>query len=47
MSSQKDADPHAVEDYMDIFEEYSKGLMQRVVNLSDVNVSYYIIEITK
>lgn len=37
MSSQKDADPHAAEDYMDIFEEYSKGLLQRVVNLSDVN----------
>ncbi|KAG7166806.1 KN motif and ankyrin repeat domain-containing protein 1-like [Homarus americanus] len=36
-SSQKDADPHAVEDYMDVFEEYSKGLLQRVVNLSDVN----------
>ncbi|XP_069956736.1 KN motif and ankyrin repeat domain-containing protein 1 isoform X2 [Cherax quadricarinatus] len=37
VSSQKDADPHAVEDYMDVFEEYSKGLLQRVVNLSDVN----------
>ncbi|XP_045619164.2 KN motif and ankyrin repeat domains 1 isoform X2 [Procambarus clarkii] len=37
VSSQKEADPHAVEDYMDVFEEYSKGLLQRVVNLSDVN----------
>lgn len=38
MSSQKDADPHAVEDYMDAFEDYSKNLLQRVVNLADVNV---------
>lgn len=38
VSSQKDADPHAVEDYMDAFEEFSKNLLQRVVNLADVNV---------
>ncbi|XP_050711968.1 uncharacterized protein LOC126996022 isoform X2 [Eriocheir sinensis] len=37
VSSQKDADPHAVEDYMDAFEEFSKNLLQRVVNLADVN----------
>lgn len=37
VSSQKDANPHAVEDYMDVFEDYSKALLQRVVNLSDVN----------
>lgn len=37
ISSQKDADPHAVEDYMDAFEEYSKNLLQKVVNLADVN----------
>lgn len=37
LSSQKDADPHAVEDYMDVFEDYSKALLQRVVNLADVN----------
>ncbi|XP_068205020.1 uncharacterized protein [Palaemon carinicauda] len=37
ISSQKDANPHAVEDYMDVFEDYSKALLQRVVNLSDVN----------
>ncbi|KAB7504598.1 KN motif and ankyrin repeat domain-containing protein 1 [Armadillidium nasatum] len=37
ISSQKDADPHAVEEYMDAFEEYSKGLLHRVVNLSDIN----------
>ncbi|KAK4324357.1 hypothetical protein Pmani_004984 [Petrolisthes manimaculis] len=37
ISSGKDADPHAVEDYMDVFEDYSKALLQRVVNLSDVN----------
>ncbi|XP_045121197.1 uncharacterized protein LOC123510274 isoform X2 [Portunus trituberculatus] len=37
VSSQKDADPHAVEDYMDAFEDYSKNLLQKVVNLADVN----------
>ncbi|CAL4064705.1 unnamed protein product, partial [Meganyctiphanes norvegica] len=37
VSSQKDANPHVVEDYMDVFEDFSKQLLQRVVNLSDVN----------
>ena len=38
VSSQKDCDPHMVEDYLDIFEmQYSRGLLHRVVNLADVN----------
>ena len=40
VSSGKECDPHAVEDYMDAFEKYSRGLLSRVVNLSDINVSY-------
>lgn len=34
------ADPHAVEDYLDCFEEYSNRLLKYVVNLKDAHVSY-------
>ena len=38
VSSQVDANPHYVEDFLDIFEmQYSRGLLHRVVNLADVN----------
>lgn len=38
VSSQTEANPHYVEDFIDIFEmQYSRGLLHRVVNLADVN----------
>ena len=38
VSSQNNSDPHRVEDYLDIFEmQYSRGLLHRVVNLTDAN----------
>ena len=35
VSADKESDPHAVEDYIDCFETYSKHLLNRVVNLDD------------
>lgn len=37
ISSAKDSDPHVVEDYLDAFEEISKHLLHRIVNLTDTN----------
>ncbi|XP_023243297.1 KN motif and ankyrin repeat domain-containing protein 1-like [Centruroides sculpturatus] len=37
ISSCKDSDPHVVEDYLDAFEEISKHLLHRIVNLTDAN----------
>ncbi|XP_045121364.1 KN motif and ankyrin repeat domain-containing protein 2-like [Portunus trituberculatus] len=34
----QDTDPHTVEDDMEAFEDYSKNLLQKVVNLANVNV---------
>lgn len=37
ISSPADADPNMVEDYMDTFEEFSRHLLHRIVNMADVN----------
>ncbi|XP_077549432.1 KN motif and ankyrin repeat domain-containing protein 2 kank isoform X3 [Haemaphysalis longicornis] len=37
ISSPADADPNVVEDYMDTFEEFSRHLLHRIVNMADVN----------
>ncbi|XP_035212769.1 KN motif and ankyrin repeat domain-containing protein 1-like [Stegodyphus dumicola] len=37
VANQKNSDPHVIEDYLDAFEEFSKLLLERVVNLSDSN----------
>ncbi|XP_022241429.1 KN motif and ankyrin repeat domain-containing protein 1-like isoform X2 [Limulus polyphemus] len=37
VSSQKNANPHVVEDYLDTFESFSNLLLSRVVNLTDHN----------
>ncbi|XP_054722150.1 KN motif and ankyrin repeat domain-containing protein 2-like [Uloborus diversus] len=37
IANQKNADPLLIEDYLDAFEEFSKLLLHRIVNLSDTN----------
>ncbi|KAK8788592.1 hypothetical protein V5799_021639 [Amblyomma americanum] len=37
ISSPADADPYVVEDFMDTFEEFSRHLLHRIVNMADVN----------
>uniref|UniRef100_A0A2R5LKN9 Uncharacterized protein n=1 Tax=Ornithodoros turicata TaxID=34597 RepID=A0A2R5LKN9_9ACAR len=37
VASPANADPNVVEDYMDGFEEYSRHLLHRIVNMADVN----------
>ena len=39
VSGTKNADPLAVEDYLDVFEEMSPALLKTVVNMADNNVS--------
>ena len=35
IAAEKDSDPHTVEDYLDCYEQFSKHLLNRVVNLDD------------
>ncbi|CAN8004558.1 unnamed protein product, partial [Ixodes hexagonus] len=37
IASPADSDPNVVEDYMDTFEEFSRHLLHRIVNMADVN----------
>jgi hypothetical protein len=37
IAAEKGSDPHAVEDYLDCFEQFSKHLLNRVVNLDDTS----------
>ncbi|XP_015915179.1 KN motif and ankyrin repeat domain-containing protein 2 [Parasteatoda tepidariorum] len=37
IANQKNADPLLIEDYLDMFEDFSRLLLERVVNLSDSN----------
>ncbi|GIY11620.1 KN motif and ankyrin repeat domain-containing protein 3 [Caerostris extrusa] len=37
VANQKKANPLLIEDYLDVFEEFSKLLLQKVVNLADAN----------